>query len=98
MASIQILYWKDIPVQVRARDGKDRANIPLPDRFQVAVDQAAMQAGLTGSDAYTELFEWRDAGNQPGTAHEAAAAVVAELDARFDALDWRKTAAALKND
>ncbi len=59
MASVQILYWKDIPVQVRARDEKGRASLPMPDRFQVAVDQAAMLAGLTGSDAYTELYEWQ---------------------------------------
>jgi Virulence factor len=98
MASVQILYWKDIPVQVRARDEKGRASLPMPDRFQVAVDQAAMLAGLTGSDAYTELYEWQNAGERPGSAQEAAATVVAELDARFDSIDWRKTAAAVKHE
>jgi hypothetical protein len=98
MASIQVLYWKDIPVQVRARDDKGRANLPMPDRFQVAVDQAAMAAGLTGSDTYTELYEWQSAGEHPGTAQEAAAAMVAELDMRFATIDWRKTAAAVKHD
>jgi hypothetical protein len=98
MASVQILYWKDIPVQVRVRDGKDRANLPMPDRFQYAVDQAAMLAGLTGSDEYTEIYEWRSADDRPGAAQEVAAAVVAELDVRFATIDWRKTAADVKHD
>ncbi len=98
MASVQVLYWKDIPMQVRARDEKGRANLPMPDRFQVAVDQAAMAAGLTGSDAYTELLEWQSAEEVPGSAQEAAAAKVAELEKRFATIDWRKTAAAVKHD
>lgn len=98
MASVQILYWKDIPVQVRARDEKGRASLPMPDRFQVAIDQAAMLAGLTGSDAYTELYEWRNSDDRSGTALEVVAAVVAELDASYGEIDWRKTAAAVKHD
>jgi len=98
MASVQILYWKDIPVQVRARDEKGRASLPMPDRFQVAIDQAAMLAGITGSDAYTELYEWRSSGDRAGTAQEVVVAVVAELDARYADIDWRKTAAAVKHD
>ena len=98
MASVQILYWKDIPVQVRARDKNGRASLPMPDRFQIAIDQAAMLAGLTGSDAYTELFEWQDWEDHPGTAQEAASAAVAELDERYATIDWRKTAATIKHD
>jgi hypothetical protein len=98
MASVQILYWKDIPVQVRVRDERSRASLPMPDRFQVAVDQAAMLAGLTDSDAYTELYVWQNADDRPGTTQEVAAAVVADLDAQFPDLDWRKTAAAVKHD
>jgi hypothetical protein len=98
MASVQILYWKDIPVQVRVRDGRDRANLPMPDRFQYAVDQAAMLAGLTGSDEYTELYEWRNADDRSGAAQEVAEAVVTELDERFATIDWRKTAEAVKHD
>ena len=98
MASVQILYWKDIPVQVRARDEKGRASLPMPDRFQVAIDQAAMLAGITGSDAYTELYEWRSSGDRDGTALEVVAAVVAELDEHYAEIDWRKTAAAVKHD
>lgn len=54
----QIIYWRDIPAQVRARVGRQRISQPLSQRFQIAIDEAAMESGLTGSDAYLE--EWRN--------------------------------------
>ncbi|MCB0152130.1 MAG: virulence factor, partial [Caldilineaceae bacterium] len=54
MATYQILYWFDIPVQVKAAIGRNRRTVPLTDRFSEAVDAAAMASGLIGSDAYTE--------------------------------------------
>jgi hypothetical protein len=33
MASYQILYWFDIPVQVRASIGRNRRTVPLTNRF-----------------------------------------------------------------
>lgn len=96
MATYQILKWHDIPVQVRAQGEGGRVSRPLPERFQESVDQAAMAAGLFGSDEYTELFVWGERLERPGTAAEVATAVAAELDAAYAALDWRATAAALR--
>ena len=96
MANYQVLYWYDIPVQVRARDENRRANRPLPDRFQFAVDQAAMEANLTGSDTYTDLFQWSNPEDRPGSAEDVVVAVVAELIDKFPTIDWRKTAEAVK--
>jgi len=96
MTQYQILYWHDIPLQVRGRDGRARANVSLPPRFQEAVDAAAMVAGLTGDDAYTDGLLWSDPQERPGTPDEVAAAVAAEIDQQTLAIDWRKTAAALK--
>ena len=42
MTTYQVLYWHDIPLQVRAGGRRDRASIELPIRFQEAVDNAAM--------------------------------------------------------
>jgi hypothetical protein len=98
MASYQILYWHDIPVQVRAGGRRDRVSEALPDRFQEAVDAAAMRAKLTGSDAYTDGFHWGEAQERDGTAAEVAQAVAAELSAQFEEIDWRKTADKLLND
>jgi hypothetical protein len=96
MATYQILYWHDIPVQVRAKDVSGRASAVLPDRFQEAIDQAAMAAGMIGSDEYTEAFRWAEQQERSGTAREVADALAAELDAQHPAIDWRATVAALR--
>ena len=52
-----VIWWRDIPAQVTAKDGRRSARAQLSDRFQEAIDAAAMRAGLIGTDAY--LAEWR---------------------------------------
>ncbi len=96
MAKYQIMYWHDIPVQVRAGERRDRVSIELPQRFQEAVDSAAMAAELTGTDAYLDGFHWSESKEKHGTPEEVATAVSIELNAQFQKIDWRKTAASLK--
>ena len=93
MTTYQIMYWHDIPVQVRAGGRRDRVSVELPPRFQVAVDNAAMAAGLTGTDAYLEGFAWAEPQEREGSPAEVAAAVAAELEAQHATIDWRATAA-----
>lgn len=97
MATYQILYWHDIPAQVRASDASGRVSAPLPDRFQEAIDLAAMSAGLIGADEYTAAYRWGDAQEREGSAADVAAAVAAELDAQHPKIDWRKTAASIES-
>jgi hypothetical protein len=55
MAELTVITWRDIPMQIVVRDADGgSARRLLPDRFQEAVDAAAMVAGLIGSDDYTE--------------------------------------------
>lgn len=96
MAQFQILYWHDIPTQVRVREGRERVSRPLPDRFMEAVDAAAMAAKLTGTDDYMQGFRWSDAQERSGTLPEIADAVVAELDAQYPVVDWRPLAQRLR--
>ena len=81
MAEYRITSWREIPTMVTARDASGAtAKVALPDRFQEAVDEAAMRQGLAGSDAYLEAWvqgEWQEA---DGTPDEVAARVAAELD------------------
>jgi len=51
---LTVISWRDIPLQLLAKDGRRSARALLSDRFQEAVDAAAMVAGLIGSDDYTE--------------------------------------------
>lgn len=84
MAQLTIVYWRDIPAQVIAGRGRGAVKLALPERFEQAIDRAAMRAGLTGSDAY--IAEWRKAGpvEVPGSEAEAAEAEAARLVASHD--------------
>ena len=45
-------YWRDIPSQVIAKKGRTASKVRLGQRFQEAIDRAAMRAGKGSSDAY----------------------------------------------
>jgi len=89
MAHLQVTYWRDIPTLVRAWDGAEAVSRPLSARFQDLVDQVAMQEGLAESQAY--LAEWRQGveTERAGSPAAVAAAVVAELEAEFEAVRTR---------
>ena len=57
MPELTIISWRDIPAQVTAGKGRNASRATLSERFQEAIDAAAMRAGLIGTDAY--LQEWR---------------------------------------
>jgi hypothetical protein len=48
------IWWRDIPMQVIARHGRENHKVVLHQRFQVAVDRAAMKAGKKSADDYIE--------------------------------------------
>lgn len=79
----QIVYWRDIPAQVKVKAGRERAGKPLSERFQVFIDRAAMRAGLFNTDDY--LAEWRtsETVEREGAPQAVADAVVAELEAAY---------------
>ena len=61
MAKITIVYWRDIPAQIIAEQGRGRNRkqfkIELGKKFIVSIDSAAMKSGAEGSDDY--LNDWR---------------------------------------
>jgi len=95
VAEFQVLYWHDIPLQVRAGNRRNRVSFELAPRFQAAIDQAAMASGLIGTDEYLDGFRWSEIQEREGSAEEVAATVVAELDASYPQIDWQKTAKAI---
>ena len=85
MPEVTIVYWRDIPAQVIVGKGRRAAKVQLPERFEQAIDRAAMKAGARDSDAY--LADWRrgDPANVEGDAQEVAKAEAERLDAAYDA-------------
>ncbi|MDT8305617.1 MAG: virulence factor [Anaerolineae bacterium] len=96
MARYEILYWHDIPVQVRAGGRRDRVSEELPTRFLDAVDRAALATKLTGTDGYLSQFRWSEPEERAGSPAAVVAAIIAELDAAFPEIDWRATAERIK--
>ncbi|MFW2541919.1 virulence factor [Primorskyibacter sp. 2E107] len=84
MADLTIVFWRDIPAQVIVGKGRRGAKAILPERFEQAIDRAAMKVGASDTDAY--LAEWRKevTGTVEGDGQEAANAEAARLDAEYD--------------
>tara|TARA_Y100000588_G_scaffold147825_1_gene161712 strand:+ start:597 stop:869 length:273 start_codon:yes stop_codon:yes gene_type:complete len=87
MAQYQVLYWKDIPAQVKAYEGRRPISQPLPEYFQEEIDRAAMRLGLAGTDDYLEQWQWSEKRERPGSAAEVLEQVVRELEEQFDERD-----------
>ena len=56
MAEVRVMYWKEIPVQIQARDDGGQISQPLDSRFQEATDAIAMMDGSAGTDAYLDAW------------------------------------------
>jgi hypothetical protein len=84
MVDVTIVYWRDIPAQVIVGKGRRGAKVQLSERFEQAIDRAAMKTGAAETDSY--LAEWRKAPSYPvdGEAEEVAASEAARLEAEYD--------------
>jgi hypothetical protein len=80
MAFYQILYWREIPTQVRVSEpGKKNLVASLPSEFQETIDRIAMQEGLTGTDAYLDQWHWTPRQERPGSQSEVLEQIMQEL-------------------
>ena len=83
MSELTVIFWRDIPAQVTVGSGRRATRAVLSDRFQEAIDAAAMTAGLFDTDGYLEQWrrETKPCAEPP---EEAVAAEVARLETAFD--------------
>jgi len=79
----EILYWRDIPAQVKTRAGRQRAARQLSERFQQAIDVAAMHAGMSGTDDYLAEGKSRPAPDREEPPEPAAEILAAELERTY---------------
>ncbi len=84
MVDVTIVYWRDIPAQVIVGKGRRGSKRQLEERFEQAIDRAAMKVNAKDSDAY--LAEWRKAAPYAleGDACEVAEAEAKRLEAEYD--------------
>ena len=83
MATYQIMYWHDIPRQIKAKDQTGTVKRGLPPRFQKAIDSAALAARKTDHDAYLNGWKWGPKEERSGRAVDVAEALLAELDEAY---------------
>ena len=80
----RILYWQEVPSQIKAEDERDEVTLSLGQRFMERIDQLAAKRGLQGEDDYLAQWQWSDEQQRSGSAQDVAEAVKAELEAGAD--------------
>ncbi|MEZ5835759.1 MAG: virulence factor [Geminicoccaceae bacterium] len=85
MAQKIIVFWRDIPAQVIVKAGRRTARRQLPERFEQAIDRAAMRAKLTGTDAYLEQWRRSDPIEVGDDLENEAANAAEALETEYDA-------------
>jgi hypothetical protein len=81
----QVTYWRELPSLVVARRGDDVRKSLLASRFQVAIDEAAMRLGDTGSDDYLAGWRRSDWTAADGDPVEVADQVASQLEEAWPA-------------
>ncbi len=83
MATLTIVYWRDIPAQVIAKAGRTSAKRVLPERFEKSIDQSAMHAKLRDTDSYLEHWRRGDAVQCSDDLEAEAEALATKIDAEY---------------
>lgn len=84
MTTYRVLYWQEIPSQIRAEDEDGEVSLELPQKFMARIDALASARGLTATDDYLAQWHWSDDEVRDGSAREVAEAVRRELEAQVD--------------
>jgi hypothetical protein len=82
VATYKILYWQEIPTQIKVEDDEDDVTVMLDGRFMEQVDILAAKRGLQAADDYLAQWKWSEEEEREGSAHEVAEALKAELEAK----------------
>ncbi|HPE62302.1 MAG: virulence factor [Thiothrix sp.] len=79
-----VVYWRDIPSQVTIQQGRNKGKWLMSQRFQEAIDRAAIRAGKADTDSY--VAEWRRETSDhacDGELEACARAEVEQLESAF---------------
>jgi len=82
MARLITIWWRDIPMQVIAKEGRQTEKRVLDKRFQFAVDKAAMNAGKKSYGDYIEEMQ-RSQQAADGNLTELVDAEMARIEAAY---------------
>lgn len=78
-----VIYWRDIPAQVNAQEGRQRHQVVLGNKFQRAIDRAKRKARIYTADE--EVAQWRRESRPiEGDLAEAAQAAADAIDREYE--------------
>jgi Virulence factor len=84
VATYKILYWQEIPTQIKAEDEVEDVTLELDGKFMERIDILAAKRGLQAADDYLAQWRWSAEEEREGAAREVAEQVKAELESK----DW----------
>jgi hypothetical protein len=84
VAIYKILYWQEVPTQIKVEDDVEDLSVMLDDRFMKLIDILAAKRGLQDADDYLAQWKWSDEQERDGTAQQVAEAVKTEPESK----DW----------
>ncbi|MEZ5538126.1 MAG: virulence factor [Thiolinea sp.] len=80
-----VVYWRDIPSQIIIKKGRAKGKAVLSQRFQEAIDRAAMRAGMADTDSYVEQWRRETADYETeGDIQTVAEAVAQEYEVQYN--------------
>jgi 5-methyltetrahydrofolate--homocysteine methyltransferase len=82
-SKFQVLYWQDIPSEIKTWDDFDEVKISLPTRFAERIDASAQKQGFIQAESYMSHLRWSDPQERAGSPHDVAAALKSEFEAKF---------------
>ena len=83
MAFFQILYWQDIPSQIKVWDDFDEVKSELSGKFLTKIDQSAKEQGLTNTEDYLNQWKWGDPTEREGNPETIIEVIKKELENIF---------------
>jgi cvfA/B/C family virulence factor len=84
MPDVTVVYWRDIPAQVIVGRGRKGTKKPLHERFEQAIDRAAMKDDAKDTDSYLAAWRKGDPYTVEGDAADIVASEVSRLEAEYD--------------
>lgn len=84
MAQLILRYWRDMPAMVTVKKGRKQAKRALPERFEQAIDAAAMKSGADKTDDYLEGFHTKAPLEVSDDLEEEAQKALQEIEAQYD--------------
>ncbi len=85
MPDVTIVYWRDIPAQVIVGKGRRGAKVQLPERFEQAIDRAAMKVGIGRvRRLHGRIPQGRAVRGRGRPGRRSRTAEAARIDAEFD--------------